>query len=133
MKQEHHKHNHDNQDCHHNHNHPEKTGRISKSIDVDVTYTCPMHPEIQQRGPGNCPKCGMALEPMGVLSSATKTTYTCPMHPEVIQDHPGACPKCGMALEPVTSSGEEKNEELIDMSLSLIHISEPTRRTPISY
>ncbi len=27
-------------------------------------YTCPMHPEIQQVGPGNCPKCGMALEPM---------------------------------------------------------------------
>jgi len=43
-------------------------------------------------------------------------TYTCPMHPEVIQDHPGHCPKCGMALEPGTSSGEEKNEELIDMS-----------------
>ena len=43
-------------------------------------------------------------------------TYTCPMHPEVVQDHPGACPKCGMALEPVAFSGEEKNEELIDMS-----------------
>ena len=27
-------------------------------------YTCPMHPEIQQPTPGNCPKCGMALEPM---------------------------------------------------------------------
>ncbi len=27
-------------------------------------YTCPMHPEIQQKGPGSCPKCGMALEPM---------------------------------------------------------------------
>ena len=27
-------------------------------------YTCPMHPEIQQKGPGNCPICGMALEPM---------------------------------------------------------------------
>ena len=27
-------------------------------------YTCPMHPEIQQVGPGHCPKCGMALEPM---------------------------------------------------------------------
>jgi Cu+-exporting ATPase len=27
-------------------------------------YTCPMHPEIQQVGPGNCPKCGMTLEPM---------------------------------------------------------------------
>ncbi len=28
------------------------------------TYTCPMHPEIQQQGPGSCPKCGMALEPL---------------------------------------------------------------------
>jgi Cu+-exporting ATPase len=27
-------------------------------------YTCPMHPEIRQAGPGNCPKCGMALEPL---------------------------------------------------------------------
>lgn len=27
-------------------------------------YTCPMHPEIIQDGPGTCPKCGMALEPM---------------------------------------------------------------------
>lgn len=28
-----------------------------------ATYTCPMHPEIRQQGPGDCPKCGMALEP----------------------------------------------------------------------
>src|SRR5213594_3491787 len=27
-------------------------------------YTCPMHPEVRQAGPGNCPKCGMALEPV---------------------------------------------------------------------
>jgi Cu+-exporting ATPase len=27
-------------------------------------YTCPMHPEIRQVGPGSCPKCGMALEPV---------------------------------------------------------------------
>ena len=26
-------------------------------------YTCPMHPEVRQQGPGSCPKCGMALEP----------------------------------------------------------------------
>ncbi len=31
---------------------------------VDVEYTCPMHPEITQIGPGSCPKCGMALEPV---------------------------------------------------------------------
>ena len=29
-------------------------------------YTCPMHPEVHQIGPGTCPKCGMALEPMMV-------------------------------------------------------------------
>jgi Cu+-exporting ATPase len=28
-----------------------------------ATYTCPMHPEVRQAGPGTCPKCGMALEP----------------------------------------------------------------------
>jgi len=29
----------------------------------DAWYTCPMDPEVRQRGPGTCPKCGMALEP----------------------------------------------------------------------
>ena len=31
-------------------------------------WTCPMHPEIVQEGPGHCPICGMGLEPMGVPS-----------------------------------------------------------------
>jgi len=35
-----------------------------KAIDGKAVYTCPMHPEIQQKGPGSCPICGMALEPM---------------------------------------------------------------------
>ncbi len=30
---------------------------------ADAIYTCPMHPEVRQVGPGTCPKCGMALEP----------------------------------------------------------------------
>jgi Cu+-exporting ATPase len=30
----------------------------------DREYTCPMHPEVRQRGPGSCPICGMALEPV---------------------------------------------------------------------
>ena len=33
--------------------------------DTGAQYTCPMHPEIVQLGPGSCPKCGMALVPMG--------------------------------------------------------------------
>ncbi len=101
--------------------HPEqyldkKTPPAKETQNGPVMYTCPMHPEIQQPGPGSCPKCGMALEPMGVPAVLTKTQYTCPMHPEVRQDHPGNCPKCGMALEAVTFSVEEKNEELSDMS-----------------
>ena len=37
---------------------------LTQSIpsDLDTIYTCPMHPEIQNKGPSNCPKCGMALE-----------------------------------------------------------------------
>src|SRR6266566_3791851 len=34
----------------------------------DVRYTCPMHPQIVQIGPGTCPICGMALEPMDVFA-----------------------------------------------------------------
>src|SRR5688572_25342310 len=35
----------------------------AQSVSADVIYTCPMHPEVKQKGPGSCPKCGMALEP----------------------------------------------------------------------
>jgi len=98
-------------ECCQNHQHkhvevPNKTG----------TYTCPMHPEIQQDHPGDCPKCGMALESLTPPSSQSKTEYTCPMHPEIVQDGPGDCPKCGMALEAVTLEAEEDSTELNDMS-----------------
>jgi len=33
-----------------------------------IRYTCPMHPEVVQWGPGTCPKCGMALEPMDIAA-----------------------------------------------------------------
>ena len=78
-------------------------------------YTCPMHPDVRQEGPGSCPKCGMALEPQ--TASLPTTRYTCPMHPEVIQDEPGTCPKCGMVLEPMTvSADDEPDPELQDMT-----------------
>src|SRR5579862_8900418 len=34
----------------------------------NIRYTCPMHPEIVQPGPGSCPICGMALEPMDIVA-----------------------------------------------------------------
>lgn len=87
-------------------------------------YFCPMCPGVESDRPGDCPKCGMALErnPAWTAAESSRAVYTCPMHPEVQQDTPGDCPKCGMALEPMTISGagdEPENAELLDMTRRL--------------
>ncbi len=83
----------------------------------DAEYICPMDAEVRQKGPGACPKCGMALEPAVPRTPATRTQWTCPMHPEIVRDVPGNCPICGMALEPMTVlAEEEENPELRDMT-----------------
>ncbi len=93
-----------------------KVAQRAGEVDGSAGYTCPMHPEIRQAGPGSCPKCGMALEPAGVPVAGGRTEWTCPMHPEVVRDAPGSCPNCGMALEPRTAAApEEENRELTDM------------------
>src|SRR5688500_17261608 len=46
---------------HHGHEHARPASDVP--MPGGTIYTCPMHPEIRQVGPGNCPKCGMALEP----------------------------------------------------------------------
>ena len=82
----------------------------------DSWFICPMHPEVRQKGPGTCPKCGMALEPEVPSIQPKRTEYVCPMHPEVVKPTPGNCPKCGMALEPrEISPREEPDAELADM------------------
>ena len=48
-------------------NHPSaepSSAAIEPTLQVATEFTCPMHPEIRQPGPGNCPKCGMTLEPV---------------------------------------------------------------------
>ncbi len=108
------------QAAHHDHSH-----HVHDDAEVvpsaAAKYFCPMCPGVESEKPGECPKCGMALErnPAWVRPSAGKTIYTCPMHPEVQQDHPGACPKCGMALEPKSMSAgsdDEENTELREMT-----------------
>jgi P-type Cu+ transporter len=47
---------------------PAASATAGPAGDPDAEYTCPMHPEVRQRGPGHCPICGMALEP--VLAAA---------------------------------------------------------------
>ncbi len=44
--------------------------RAAAPASPDAIYTCPMHPEIEQIGPGSCPICGMALEPKMATAEA---------------------------------------------------------------
>jgi Cu+-exporting ATPase len=50
---------------------PESNGpAAAKPVAKDAIFTCPMHPEIRQVGPGACPLCGMALEPLDATAEA---------------------------------------------------------------
>ncbi len=57
---------------HHDHSRhahaPAAPKAVPKGDQRQVEYTCPMHPQVRQMGPGSCPICGMALEP--VLATA---------------------------------------------------------------
>lgn len=48
------------------HHHEQKPSQMpsNEAATSETIYTCPMHPEIRQKGAGNCPICGMALEPV---------------------------------------------------------------------
>ncbi len=80
-------------------------------------HICPMCPGVKEPGPGNCPHCGMALEPVAAALGTRSTEWICPMHPDVVAEAPGSCPQCGMALEARTLAAEEEdNLELRMMS-----------------
>ncbi|RZO84309.1 MAG: efflux RND transporter periplasmic adaptor subunit [Oceanococcus sp.] len=99
----------------------------------DTVYSCPMHPSVRKPGPGQCPICGMNLEPMdnnmqthadhadmhtgntqpamSPVQEGGVAYYTCPMHPSVRESQPGQCPICGMDLSAV--SHEDINSGVI--------------------
>ena len=58
-----------------------------------AVYTCPMHPEIRQTGPGSCPICGMALEPLTVTAEPEANPELADMTPPLLDrrraDRPG--------------------------------------------
>jgi Cu+-exporting ATPase len=74
-------------------------------------WTCPMHPEVKEKGPGKCPICGMKLvqkkvgqgEAAAPEKAQMKVVLTCgmPGHPQFeLGKEPadGKCPQCGMKL-----------------------------------
>lgn len=89
---------------------------VQASAQDKQLYTCGMHPNVIQEGPGNCPICGMKLTPIGGVSVASTTPtgekgerkilyWRAPMDPTYISPKPGKSPM-GMDLIPVYE-GEE--------------------------
>lgn len=61
--------------CHHDTKSMQNTAKLMPSSE-ELIYSCPMHPEIRQLTPGDCPICGMALEPLVMtISSKANTEY----------------------------------------------------------
>jgi hypothetical protein len=52
-----------------------------------VSMTCPMHPDVVESNPGDCPICKMRLVPVRLES-----VWTCPVHAVIAEDHAGFCP-----------------------------------------
>jgi Cu+-exporting ATPase len=101
---------------HHRLDHAHHEPAPRKQQSTASKFLCPMCEGVESDKPGNCPKCGMSLEPSQPQVRRRKAIYTCPMHPEIEQDEPGTCPKCGMDLEPKYLDAED-DSELRSMSL----------------
>lgn len=71
-------------------------------------YACPMDAEVVSDRPGECPLCGMMLEPTRMPTGEGRDGgtydrwaegYACPMHPDELDDTPGMCTLCGCGME----------------------------------
>jgi len=99
-------------------------------------YRCPMHPEVIQKGPGQCPICKMDLVPVyeegpaaappapaapaaGAPKERKIKYYVDPMNPNYIRDKPGKAP-CGMDLVPVYEEVGEETPGTIKVSPATI-------------
>jgi YHS domain-containing protein len=81
----------------------------SSSDETDETagraYTCPMHPEVRQDAPGDCPKCGMALEP--------ETPKAIKFKPTKVGTYPFYCSKKFLFFEGHREKGMEGVIEVV--------------------
>ncbi len=66
-------HMHDARGHHGKHTDAAATSHVAKGDPGQVEYTCPMHPQVRQMGPGACPICGMALEPVLATAGADES------------------------------------------------------------
>src|SRR5580765_5100598 len=63
-------------------------GQSAPAVNVPpVSMTCPMHPDVVESSPGDCPVCKMKLVPVRL-----EAVWTCPVHPQVAETAAGKCP-----------------------------------------
>ena len=65
---------------------PQRGGKPAPEV-PPVSMTCPMHPDVVDSTPGNCPICKMSLVPVRLES-----VWTCPVHAVVAEERAGVCP-----------------------------------------
>ena len=93
-------------------------------------YTCGMHPQVVQDGPGTCPICGMDLTPMDGGGSEVKASaapdgerkiayWQSPMDPTYVRDTPGKSPM-GMDLVPVYEDEVKAEGNVVEISPGVI-------------
>lgn len=60
---------------HHHHHHQGSSMQLEANVQQVQLFSCPMHPEVESNEPGNCPICGMALEPQQITIAPEDNEY----------------------------------------------------------
>ncbi len=73
---------------------------INKENSANNEYCCPMHPDVQSKLAGKCPKCNMDLvqSKKEKMKMEIMKIYQCPMHTNEVSNRPGKCKKCKMDM-----------------------------------
>jgi Cu+-exporting ATPase len=71
---------------------PERAKQTEEPMPEGTVYTCPMHPEVRQTGPGSCPICGMALEPVMATADSGRSPELADMTRRFLDRPRAHCP-----------------------------------------
>lgn len=102
----------------------------TKETKVETYYTCSMHPQIKEKGPGKCPICGMNLTKVEIDHSDhenhegkvdEKDVYYCESSPDITSETPGECPIDGTPM--LKRSNSKASEVVAKVSLRKSQVS----------